>query len=175
MENKKIVFFDIDGTLLPHDTKDIPENTANAVKQLINNGVEVVIATGRTYQEAKRYIDFFDIKSYIVSDGQHVVINGVEEYLAYFTPAHKNQVIKYLDDQKMAFVLQTPTKLEIPDNEDGQKIVERLESHGFQNANMNNQLRDIDEVFSFYVLGESDVLENLLKDQDKIGDAKFLK
>ncbi|MBJ6721778.1 HAD hydrolase family protein, partial [Bacillus sp. PR5] len=36
--NDKIVFFDIDGTLLDHDKK-IPQSTRDAVKQLQEKGV----------------------------------------------------------------------------------------------------------------------------------------
>ncbi|MBJ3791752.1 HAD hydrolase family protein, partial [Bacillus sp. OA1] len=42
--NDKIVFFDIDGTLLDHDKK-IPQSTRDAVKQLQEKGVHVAIAT----------------------------------------------------------------------------------------------------------------------------------
>ena len=42
----KIVFFDIDGTLLDHDKK-LPNSTRVAIKQLQENGVFVAIATGR--------------------------------------------------------------------------------------------------------------------------------
>jgi len=43
---KKLIFFDIDGTLLDFDKK-IPESTRNAVQQLKDNGHDVAIATGR--------------------------------------------------------------------------------------------------------------------------------
>ncbi|WP_114571212.1 Cof-type HAD-IIB family hydrolase [Exiguobacterium flavidum] len=46
MAKQKVVFFDIDGTLL-HDGDFIPESTKKAVKQLQENGVYVAIATGR--------------------------------------------------------------------------------------------------------------------------------
>lgn len=42
----KIVFFDIDGTLLNKDNV-IPDSTKKAVKQLQENGIYVAIATGR--------------------------------------------------------------------------------------------------------------------------------
>jgi Cof subfamily protein (haloacid dehalogenase superfamily) len=44
--NDKIVFFDIDGTLV-NDDKQIPESTKQSIFQLQKNGVHVAIATGR--------------------------------------------------------------------------------------------------------------------------------
>lgn len=43
---KKIVFFDIDGTLLDHNKK-LPDSTKMAIAQLQNNGIYTAIATGR--------------------------------------------------------------------------------------------------------------------------------
>jgi Cof subfamily protein (haloacid dehalogenase superfamily) len=45
--DKKIVFFDIDGTLIDHHTNEIPSSTIDAIDQLHKNGVLVGIATGR--------------------------------------------------------------------------------------------------------------------------------
>ena len=42
----KIVFFDIDGTLVNED-KQVPESTVKAIHQLKKSGIEPVIATGR--------------------------------------------------------------------------------------------------------------------------------
>lgn len=42
----KIAFFDIDGTLLDED-KQIPQDTIDAIREIQEQGVEAVIATGR--------------------------------------------------------------------------------------------------------------------------------
>uniref|UniRef100_UPI003081AFBA HAD hydrolase family protein n=1 Tax=Virgibacillus salexigens TaxID=61016 RepID=UPI003081AFBA len=44
--HNKIVFFDIDGTILDHD-KQIPLTTKKSIQKLKENGVYVAIATGR--------------------------------------------------------------------------------------------------------------------------------
>lgn len=44
--NYKIVFFDLDGTLLNED-KQVPQDTIQAIAELKANGIEPVIATGR--------------------------------------------------------------------------------------------------------------------------------
>ena len=50
----KIVFFDVDGTLLPFDSKKIPKSTKDALRELRKRGVKTVISTGRDLGELKK-------------------------------------------------------------------------------------------------------------------------
>lgn len=45
--NPKIVFFDIDGTLLSHKTNTVPASALDAIRQLREQGILVFLATGR--------------------------------------------------------------------------------------------------------------------------------
>ena len=47
MKNIKIVFFDIDGTLVPLDKDDISEKSVFALNKLQENGIKICVATGR--------------------------------------------------------------------------------------------------------------------------------
>ena len=47
MHSVSIVFFDIDGTLLDHETMRISDNTLETLKRLQANGLKICIATGR--------------------------------------------------------------------------------------------------------------------------------
>ena len=47
--NRKLIFFDIDGTIIPEDTGVIPESTKEAIKKAKENGHLVFINTGRTF------------------------------------------------------------------------------------------------------------------------------
>ena len=47
MKNIKIIFFDIDGTLIDIEKKQISENTLKALTELKKNGIRICIATGR--------------------------------------------------------------------------------------------------------------------------------
>ncbi|WP_153126510.1 Cof-type HAD-IIB family hydrolase [Peribacillus tepidiphilus] len=71
----KIVFFDIDGTLLDHDKK-LPQSTKNAIKKLQENGVYVAIATGRAPFMFEELREELDISSYVSFNGQYVVFEG---------------------------------------------------------------------------------------------------
>lgn len=68
----KIVFFDIDGTLLDHD-KQLPAKTKEAVRLLRDRGVYTAIATGRApfmFEDLRKELD---IHSFVSFNGQYVV------------------------------------------------------------------------------------------------------
>jgi Cof subfamily protein (haloacid dehalogenase superfamily) len=71
MHNEKIVFFDIDGTLLNHDKK-IPKSTREALKTLTENGVHVAIATGRAPFMFADLREDLGIDTFISFNGQYV-------------------------------------------------------------------------------------------------------
>jgi Cof subfamily protein (haloacid dehalogenase superfamily) len=53
---KRIFFFDIDNTLLDHDTSQIPSAALEAIAALKAQGHVIVVATGRAYGHAAPYI-----------------------------------------------------------------------------------------------------------------------
>ncbi|WP_409305260.1 Cof-type HAD-IIB family hydrolase [Peribacillus sp. SCS-155] len=71
----KIVFFDIDGTLLDHDKK-LPSSTKKAIEQLQNNGIYVAISTGRApfmFTELRKELG---IETFVSFNGQYVVFEN---------------------------------------------------------------------------------------------------
>lgn len=71
----KVVFFDIDGTLVNED-KQIPPDAAEAVRELRASGVEAVIATGRAPYFFAPIAQALGIDSYISLNGAYVVWKG---------------------------------------------------------------------------------------------------
>ncbi|MCL6571265.1 MAG: Cof-type HAD-IIB family hydrolase [Bacillus sp. (in: Bacteria)] len=72
---KKIVFFDIDGTLLDHE-KSLPTSTKKAIKLLKENGVFVAIATGRAPFMFESLCEELEIDSFVSFNGQYVVFEN---------------------------------------------------------------------------------------------------
>ncbi|WP_028544588.1 Cof-type HAD-IIB family hydrolase [Paenibacillus taiwanensis] len=70
----RIVFFDIDGTLLD-DQKQIPASTRDAIKHLQEQGIETAIATGRTPATFAHIRETLNIHSYVSLNGGYVVRN----------------------------------------------------------------------------------------------------
>jgi Cof subfamily protein (haloacid dehalogenase superfamily) len=77
--NKKIVFFDIDGTLV-NEEKVLPNSTKKAIQLLQDKGVYTAIATGRSPQMFDWIRQELNINSYVSLNGQYVVFEGERIY-----------------------------------------------------------------------------------------------
>jgi len=91
---EKVVFFDIDGTLV-NEEKELLHNTKEAIYRLRDKGVYLVLATGRPpfwYEELR---DELSINSYISYNGQHIVFEGE---IIYENPINRNSLSKLYKD-----------------------------------------------------------------------------
>jgi Cof subfamily protein (haloacid dehalogenase superfamily) len=85
--DRKLVFFDIDGTLISHVGKShIPEPTIEAVKCLKENGHVPAIATARNLVLTRKTADFFGVDLLVCCNG------------AYVAQGEKDICAKYLDE-----------------------------------------------------------------------------
>lgn len=75
----KVVFFDVDGTLL-NEEKQLPESTKTAIHLLKENGVYVAISTGRAPFMIESICRELELTSYVCYNGQYVVFEGKEVY-----------------------------------------------------------------------------------------------
>lgn len=88
VENKRIVFFDLDGTLLTSDWK-IKGSSIEAIRALQERGVEPVIATGRNISEVGHVFEATGIQSCVAMNGQYVLYDGE---VIYENPLNQNEV-----------------------------------------------------------------------------------
>lgn len=77
----KAAFFDVDGTLVSHKTKSVPQSAREAVKMLRASGVKCLLATGRHIRELKRLpLADMPFDGYITLNGQ-LILNEQQEML----------------------------------------------------------------------------------------------
>ena len=75
MTNYKILFLDIDGTILkPDDT--IEESTKQAIAEVKRKGIEVFLATGRPLHEIEHIAKELHIESFIGYNGAYAIHSG---------------------------------------------------------------------------------------------------
>ncbi|AXF55526.1 Cof-type HAD-IIB family hydrolase [Salicibibacter kimchii] len=72
---KKMVFFDIDGTLYD-DSKKVPATAKKAIRALKERGHEVAIATGRAPFMFEQLRKELEIDTFVSFNGSYVVVNG---------------------------------------------------------------------------------------------------
>ncbi|WP_409344879.1 Cof-type HAD-IIB family hydrolase [Paenibacillus sp. MBLB4367] len=90
--DKKIVFFDIDGTLL-NDRNEIPESTKKAVRALQDKGIATAIATGRTPAMFEWVREELGIHSFVSINGQYVVHDGKPVYANPIDPGTLEELV----------------------------------------------------------------------------------
>ncbi|WP_026690096.1 Cof-type HAD-IIB family hydrolase [Alteribacter aurantiacus] len=73
--SNKVVFLDIDGTILD-EKKQLPQSTKTAIQKLQDNNINVAIATGRAPFMFKELREELKIDSFISFNGSYVVFKG---------------------------------------------------------------------------------------------------
>ena len=67
----KVVFFDVDGTLLSEIDRSMHESTKEAIRRLIDKGIHVVVTTGRPYSLCSQFKEL-GINTFISANGAHI-------------------------------------------------------------------------------------------------------
>lgn len=77
----KIVFFDIDGTLLSHKTESVPKDAKEAIAELQKRGIKVCVATGRHIVDLEAMpLEGIVFDGYVTLNGQ-LIYNGKKELI----------------------------------------------------------------------------------------------
>ncbi|MBB6671543.1 Cof-type HAD-IIB family hydrolase [Cohnella nanjingensis] len=101
----KIVFFDIDGTLLDEE-KQVPQDAAEAIRALKANGIEPVIATGRAPYFFKPLAEQLGIDSFVSLNGAYVVYKGKEVHQRHIPMTDLEQLVRLAEGRGHALVFQ---------------------------------------------------------------------
>src|SRR5699024_3419656 len=107
---KKLVFFDIDGTLVTRNNH-IPSSTIEAVEQLKLNGGIPVIATGRAPVLMREISKKLKIDSYIAMNGQYIVHEGEVIYSNPIDMDLVDQVVKVANERHDGILLSTADEI----------------------------------------------------------------
>jgi Cof subfamily protein (haloacid dehalogenase superfamily) len=89
----KIVFFDIDGTLINKDG-NIPTSTRESIKKLKESNIEVVISSGRGPSQLKCIAQELEINSFVSLTGSYVVYKGKVIHNQPLPPSTVKQLIE---------------------------------------------------------------------------------
>lgn len=127
---KKMFFFDIDGTLLNDEKKVLPSTKA-ALKRLKENGHELAIATGRNLFLAKDVIAELEFSNYIVCNGAAGYFHHELVYENPLNPTEFNHLLKTADANQHQLIYQSPDVLRRRDQETDFHMEEAMRSIEF--------------------------------------------
>ncbi len=96
----KAVFLDIDGTLLSFKTHTVSPSTLNAIQQLKEKGIKIIVATGRSFNQIKE-LDQINFDGYITFNGNVCLTADKEVFFRNYIPKESIEaLIKYQEDVK---------------------------------------------------------------------------
>lgn len=103
--NRKLLFFDIDGTLLAGGIPGyIPDSTIKALKRAQENGHYIFINSGRTYGFMPEAIKDFPFDGYVCGCGTEVILHGKTLYHYDLDENLKHSLKDILEESKIQAV-----------------------------------------------------------------------
>jgi hypothetical protein len=102
----KLLFFDIDGTLVGFDGK-IPESTYRALDMAKNNGHKIFICTGRSKCQIYDYLIDYGFDGIVAATGAYVEYEGKIIREDTIGKEHIGMLIEYLENEKIPYTLQS--------------------------------------------------------------------
>ena len=107
---RKIIFLDVDGTLVNYEGK-LPDSAARAVQQARANGHRVYICTGRSRAEVYPYLWDIGLDGMIGGNGSYVEDGGEIVMHQMMTGAQCRSVVDWLHERGLPFYLESNSGL----------------------------------------------------------------
>lgn len=171
--NKNLVFFDIDGTLLPYGEKQIHRDVISAIDEIKNEQTEVFICTGRCREQAREYIEALATESFICSNGQDVVYQGEQIYSNTFKASDKAVLMNLFAKHQIAWGYETYERIFVPNQDNAKKSMEVLKEYGIINVGISDDEVHKD-VFQFWIFADAELVSRVEAELKQM-DFKYLK
>lgn len=150
---KKVLFFDIDGTLTNFEGI-MPTSTYKALLQAKSNGHKIVLCTGRSRFQINDNLLKIGFHGIIGAAGAYVEAEGVQIYHHTLAQEPFRQLLHYLDKRGILYLLQTK-KCGVTTSECFVKLTQLLENE------MKMPVKNIRDIF-----GEVELAENISERDD---------
>lgn len=105
---KKVVFFDIDGTLIDcmNGMKNISQRVKDTIRKIQSKGDYAFVATGRPYALLYEEILNFGFDGFILANGAHVIINNKTIYSETMDKKFIKTMTYELENKEIEYILQ---------------------------------------------------------------------
>lgn len=151
---KRIIFFDIDGTLLDEQTHTVPLSTKEAIKKAQINGHICIVNTGRTITEINQTIKDLNFDGYICGCGTYIEYHQQEIFHHQLSNELKHKVIELSENCHMQTILEGKNILAFPQyiyHPFLKNIKEDYQKEGFHMTTyQHNSLVEFDKFTSWY-------------------------
>ena len=131
MGKRKILFFDIDETLISHKTFTIPESTKNALKKAKENGHLIFINTGRTKSLIGDDIKELGFDGYVCGCGTYIEVNDEVLYANRVNKEIYTDILDSLRKYELNAVLEGEEAIYISENAEDDFLLSNLRKQNY--------------------------------------------
>lgn len=131
MGKRKILFFDIDETLLSHRTFKIPESTKNALKKAKENGHLIFVNTGRTKSLIGDDIQELEFDGYVCGCGTYIEVDNKVLYNNVIDKNNYNVILDGLQKYKLDGVLEGEDAIYVNEGAQDDFLLSNLRKQGY--------------------------------------------
>ncbi len=132
---QKIVFFDIDGTLIPEGGRYIVESAAKAIHQAQENGHLMFINTGRCRTLIDRALSDFGFDGFICGCGTHILYKGKTLLYSPVSPSLSRKVADLGNDFGLDILFESAHDMysgDSPSHPQAKMLLEGLKHYGIR-------------------------------------------
>lgn len=147
----KIIFIDVDGTLVDYENH-LPESAVKAIRQARKNGHKVYICTGRSKAEVYPPLWEIGLDGMIGGNGSYVESEGVVVMHQLITLEQCKHIVDWLHERKLEFYLESNNGLFASEHfeEEGEPVIQEYSKRkGKENA----EKLTVREVFPDMIFG----------------------
>lgn len=134
---KKIIFLDVDGTLVDYENK-LPESAVQAIRKARANGHRVYICTGRSRAEIPEYIWDIGLDGMIGGNGSYVEDRNSVVMHQVLSAEQSKRAVDWLHEQGLEFYLESNNGLFASENFEtrGESVIQEYSKRkGKENSN----------------------------------------
>ncbi|TDQ42256.1 Cof-type HAD-IIB family hydrolase [Aureibacillus halotolerans] len=168
----KIVFFDIDGTLL-NEKKLLPPETKKAILSLSEKGIYTGIATGRGPFMYEALREELGINTFISYNGQYVVFEDNVIYKAPFSQPTLAEIEALAEKNGHAYVHMSHEKM-VASEKANRKIDESFATLHFEHPPYDRTFAKTNEIYQVLLFCEEGE-EAAYQDQDSLEEVRFIR
>ena len=172
--DKKVIFFDVDGTLVNSKTMKVEPSTIEILKELNQReDIDLYISSGRTYAglfEIENILKYFT--GFNLANGSQIIVNNDTIYLDPIDSTIINKLLDELDEKNVSYVLlENDYCYKRYTNEELAKVFDNVVRIDHKRIN-NHQGLKLDKIIEAWILDEHPLINELIK---KYPDLTFYK
>lgn len=146
--SKKILFFDIDGTLLREDTNTVPESAIRGLREARKKGHLVYINTGRTYSIVDTTVQDIGFDGYVCGCGTYIKSGNEILFSKSIGADECKRIIQLLRSCKIDAVLEGDTDVYFDDLEEIHPYINSIRTNfALKGYGINKTWNDEDLIF----------------------------